>query len=291
MVLIETIRQAEKCLRYDLPASFQVWQHQQEAEYFCLFIGYPRSQHSLFSQIINAHPDILIADELIYSEAFHLPGVMAPYTEYKSKRKLFQQLWAKSLWDAKRKTEKTFGNYAYAIPNQWQGRIRQLKVIGDKCAYETTRLIYEGLLNLDRLSEFVQLPLKIFHVVRNPFDVISRRHLFRTQHNLPHADIDFLIHEHFNILCPTVMRIMAEIPESVLTLYAEEIVQNPTQNISKGLEFLELQSGEQYLQDCASIVFNSPKKSRNEHQWTHEAIRTVEEGIKQVPYLVHYSFE
>ena len=290
MSLIRVAGRVSKYFHYDRPAFFQVRRHQGELECFCLFIGYPRSQHSLLAQLINAHPDVAIADELLLSREFHLPNVMEPYTTYKSRAKFFQQILAKSLYDARHRTKKIFGDYTYIIPNQWQGKIRRLKVIGDKCAYEMTQLIHAGRIELEDLSQFVQLPLKIFHVVRNPFDVISRRHLCRTQYNMPNAGIDFLIREHFDILCPTVMRVMASMPKSVLILYAEEVIQDPIQNLSKALEFLCLESNQQYLEDCASIVFSSSKKSRYLCTWSSARIKQVEEEMKQVPFLTHYSF-
>jgi hypothetical protein len=38
--------------------------HLSEVERFALFIGYPRSGHSLIGSMLNAHPDMVIAHEL-----------------------------------------------------------------------------------------------------------------------------------------------------------------------------------------------------------------------------------
>src|SRR4030095_5011623 len=70
-------------------------------------------------------------------------------------------------------------NHDYGIPGQWQGRFDRLRGIGDKRAGAVTRAIAAHPDFLDRGRALVGVPLRLVHVVRNPFDniaAISTRH-------------------------------------------------------------------------------------------------------------------
>ena len=258
-------------------------------KHFCVFVGAPRSGHTLISQLLNAHPDIVISDECVRTH-FNVQTFRPP-TCFPSKSSLFAQIWNKSRLDFKLRHKLYMGDYRYSVPNQWQGRVRRLKVIGDKCAYDTAVFIYRNPKYLDELAAFVKVPLKILHVVRNPFDTIARRYLKHKHRGGREADLQYWIHNHFEIICSSAMRAMDTMPESMLTLYSEDIIQNPSANLRTAVKFLGVRSNAQYERDCASIVWQKPSCPRQEMLWTKEAIHTVEENIRRVPFLAgRYAF-
>ena len=55
--------------------------------------------------------------------------------------------------------------------------------------------------------------------------------------------------------------------------------------------FLGLGYEDDYLEDCASIVFKSPHKSRYEVEWDDETLDAVGAGIRRVSFLEGYSYE
>ena len=87
-----------------------------------LFIGYPRSRHTLVSALMDAHPNIMLANEL------NMIGMYKGHPEW-SKNDMFDKLAAHSIYLATqgRRAQTTEGNASsylhlgYRVPNQLQG--------------------------------------------------------------------------------------------------------------------------------------------------------------------------
>ena len=135
-----------------------------EVKRFCLFVGFPRSGHSLVGAMLDAHPDMVVAHEF---------GALG----------FVQRGWTRSaLFGAIMKSDRKFAasgwkntdRYEYEVLGQWQGRIRQLRVIGEKSGGDSSPLLNANPKLLDRLAELVGVPLGIVVVVRNPYDNIAR---------------------------------------------------------------------------------------------------------------------
>lgn len=83
------------------------------------------------------------------------------------------------------------------MPHQWQGRYRSLCVIGDKQGGGTALRLRARPYLLDRLRRTVEVPVKLVHIVRNPYDNIST---IARKHHMPLTDsIDF-----YFSLCETI---------------------------------------------------------------------------------------
>ena len=89
-------------------------------ERFLLFVGYPRSGHSIVGAMLNAHRDAVVAHEL------DAPPLIVGGC---SRDELFSRILARAYWFNMRGNR---ANYPYAVPGQWQGRFATLRVIGDK---------------------------------------------------------------------------------------------------------------------------------------------------------------
>ena len=109
-------------------------------ERYCMFIGYPRSGHSLVGSLLDAHPDIIIAHEL---DALR-------YVELGLTR---DQIYSLILERSRQFTEsgRVWSEYQYAVPNQSNGKYRELKVIGDKKGGITSLKLNENPMLLSRL--------------------------------------------------------------------------------------------------------------------------------------------
>ena len=97
----------------------KVWD---KVQIFLLFIGYERSGHSLVSALLDAHPNMVIADELHALRAWQrFPK------ENKTRNHLFQALYSNSVQLAQKGERSSedcksiLGGYKYHVPNQWQG--------------------------------------------------------------------------------------------------------------------------------------------------------------------------
>ena len=98
----------------------KVWD---KVQIFLLFIGYERSGHSLVSALLDAHPNMVIADELHVLRAWQ-----RFHPNNRTRNNLFQALYSNTVQLAKSgerslgKCKSILGGYKYNVPNQWQGR-------------------------------------------------------------------------------------------------------------------------------------------------------------------------
>ena len=94
-----------------------------------MFIGYGRSGHTLIGSLLDAHPNMVVANEYDILQQWK---TYAP--KNKNKQYLFQELYTNSYREAhygdrslRNCTPKT--KYKYAVPNQWQGNFdRKIEV-------------------------------------------------------------------------------------------------------------------------------------------------------------------
>ena len=95
---------------------------------FCLFVGYPRSGHSLIGALLNAHPNCMIAME----------WGMFFYLRFGFKRWQILYSLVRNARQFTRKYEDTWTGYSYRVPGSSQGTYHQLQVVGDKFGGYTT---------------------------------------------------------------------------------------------------------------------------------------------------------
>lgn len=243
-------------------------------ERYCMFIGYPRSGHSLVGSLLDAHPNIVIAHEL---------DALRYVKEGFNKKQLFYLLLEKS----QRFTEagREWTGYSYAIPYQWNGRYRELKVIGDKKGGASTQQLAKNPELLQALKETIEVDLKIIHVIRNPYDNISTMSK-RIGQSLAKGIEDYFF------LCKTVANIREKInQEDWIDVRLELLIDNPEYWLAKLCQFLGQEPPSDYLSDCASIVYKSPRNTRNEAPWTHELIQRVKNEMEKYPILNGYTYE
>ena len=77
----------------------------------------------------------------------------------------------------------------------------------------------------------------------------------------------------------------------VMDVHSADMIEHPKDTLLQICKFLEIECDEKYLQDCASIVFQSPSKTRHNVVWTPHLKRMVQYGINKHPFLSRYSFK
>lgn len=243
-------------------------------ESFCMFIGYPRSGHTLIGSILDAHPNAIIADEL--NALRYLDGGFG-------RNQLFYLLLRNSLQVAAVGRKRT--GYMYQVPGQWQGRYEQLQVIGDKMGHAAARRLAGDPDLLDGLSRFLKVDIKFVHVLRNPYDVISTITL---RHKVPLSQsID-----RFFWLCQSVDAIKRRVPaDDICDLKHEDFVKSPKARLKSLCDFFRLKTDPAYLDASAKIVFASPHKSRFEVPWDKTLIESVRIKMSKFSFLEEYSYD
>jgi hypothetical protein len=256
-----------------------------QLESFCVFLGYPRSGHSLVGALLDAHPRMVVAHELDV-----LRYVQAGF----GRTEIFQLLLENSRRWAAEGREQT--GYSYSVPDQWQGRFDALRVIGDKKGGMSTFRLRDDPGLLDRLAHLTGLQLKVVHVVRNPYDnIATMSHRKDTTQprgtreqavGIPEATLRYFS------LCETVASVSSRLgPHQLFDLRHEDLVAAPEDRLRALCEFLGQPAREDYLRDCASIVFRERRRSRDSTEWSSEDVLTVARESSRFGFLAGYSFE
>ncbi len=246
----------------------------QSIETYCMFIGYPRSGHSLIGSLLDAHPNMIIANEL-----HALKYLFAGF----KKNQIFYLLLKNSREFTR--AGRRWSGYKYQVPHQFQGRFTELRIIGDKKAASSTRILrtYPNLLK--KLRKVIKINLKFLHVVRNPYDnisTISRKHKM---------DIKESIDYYFS-LCETTSNIKKQLTEEELFEFRhEDFIDNPNKLLKEICLFLGTDTAEDYLTDCASIVFRSAHKTRKDLLWDDPLIAKVKEEMRRFSFLEGYTYD
>lgn len=248
-----------------------------------MFVGYPKSGHSLFGSLLDAHPEAIVAHEQDALRYLH-KGF--------GRVQLFHLLRENSRRYAE--AGRDWNVYSYRVPGQWQGRFRKLRVIGDKKgALSTLRLDRDPGLQR-KLQKTVGVPVKYVHVVRNPYDNIStmfRDGVFDWRTNGRGRDLRRSIEDYFS-LCEAMRRFEERTDASdVFEVRHEEIVEDPGHALRRLCAFVGLGAPEDYLRDCAGMVFRSPSRSRSRVEWSDENVEIVRRRSEEFRFLRGYSYE
>ncbi len=245
-----------------------------QVQTYCMFIGYPRSGHSLVGSLLDAHPDMVIAHELD-ALGFIQSGFR--------RRQLYALILNNSRQIAAKGRIQT--GYDYQIPNQWQGRFRSLQVIGDKRGRGSMSRLQRRPDLLERMQRVVRDPMRFVHVVRNPFDNISTMSKRRGWTLDEAADIYFS-------LADTVLSVKRTMGDGrVYDVRHEAVIADAKGCVKELCGFLGVVPTDDYLEDCAGIVYTSPHRSRHEAAWTDDQRARVQDRMGGYPFLEGYNWD
>jgi hypothetical protein len=241
---------------------------------FCMFIGYPRSGHTLIGSLLDAHPNVILADEL---DA--LKFIQAGFSE--------RQVFYLSLRNSQRSAAagRIRTGYIYRVPSQWQGRFTNLQMIGDKIGGYTALRLHHHPTLLDLVRVKFSVKIKFVHVMRNPYDVISTMSL---RDNRP---LDRSIDEFFS-LCDAVAHVKQRVAAvDIHDLRHEDFVSRPRTALKGLCDFFNLSHHDAYLAASEQIVYKSPHRSRYDVQWNPTLINDVQARLEQFPFLAGYAYD
>jgi len=278
-------------------------------ETFVMFIGYPRSSHSLVGALLDAHPEIIIPHE--YDLIRNWEKYNRTSTVIKKNRPKYElffdlhHLSTKQAMFLSRSTNPASGDeYNYNIPGLWQGGYEtRIKVIGDKKGGATSRDLYlssDGLSILEEISQVVQVPLKFIHVHRNPFDniatimlrAIGSRDAVREERVKINNEtkLDSAIN-YYSVLAAANQRVREKYGDAVLDIPGHETVLRPKETLQRLCDHLGVTCSEDYLRRCSKVLYGTPSVTRNTVVWTEEQKERVTRITKKYPFLRDYSFD
>jgi hypothetical protein len=251
-----------------------------EIQTYCMFVGHARSGGSITGALLDAHPNIVLADEMDV-----LQHVAAGFNR--------DQIYHLLISRAQRQSRKgrTKGGrdgkvYSYLVPGQWQGRFDQLRVIGGSKAGFSTQWLARDPTLLPRLRQTLgSVEVKIIQIIRNPFDTISTMNI-RAGRLLEDGI------ERYFANCETIAGIQRQVgADAMLSVKHEELVNQPHVQIAQLCRFLSVPAPSDYLDACAGILYSSPAKSRQKIAWRPELVDTVRRRIEQYDFLSGYTYD
>ena len=243
-------------------------------ETVCLFIGYPRSGHSLIGSLIDAHPHALIA---------HRVDALKYLQRGRSATEVFYLLMKSSRRFARRGRRLT--GYSFPIPDQWQGEVEALRLIGDQEGRKTGERLAADPVLRDRLRDLDGIAVKLLHVVRNPYDNIS------TMARRTNQDLGHNIERYFS-LCRNVAAVKREARAlEMLDIRFEGFLDDPEKELLRTLAFLGLAAPEPWLRSVLAIVRRTPHRSRHEMPWTDDLVASVRERAARFEFLQGYGYD
>lgn len=248
-------------------------------ETFCIFVGHGRSGHSLVGALLDAHKQIVMA---------HEANILNAVKKGAKRSKIFSILRRNSQKQARRGRKwHRHGRwrYKYGVPNQYQGKVKGIKVIGDKKGGRSAITLAKEPSLWRRLKRTVQIPVKVICVIRNPFDNIAS--LMDKKRNKKTWLAAFRAYWRGVRYLKKVRRLLRG---HVLDVYYENLVQRPQEELRRIVNWLGLKADEKYLADCASIVYPSVNPSRKKWNWTAQQIAVVLKRKNQYGWLKRYDF-
>lgn len=245
-----------------------------DVEVFCLFIGYPRSGHSVAGSIIDAHPEAVTAHRL-------------NSLKYVALGDSTEQILYMALLNAMRfdRAGRKLTAYSYAIEGAWQGRYRRLRVVCDQEGERNVKALEAAPELAGRLRAQSGLDVRFIHVVRNPYDNVTTMAIRSRQGLAATAD------RYFG-LCRAVAAVKRrEPPDAVLDVRHEDLVARSEEGIRRLASFLGLPAEPEYVESCKRVLYPAPHRSRDKLAWPPELIESVARRAEEYPWLGGYRYE
>ena len=251
-----------------------------EVSTYCLFVGHGRSGHSIVGAMLDAHPDIILSDEL---DALKYVEMGFTRDQVFS---LSVQLAADQARSLRRKSGRAGQTYSYYVPGQWQGRVRRPRVVGDSRAAGSVKRLTRDAALLGRLRSLMHgTQLRFVQVVRNPFDTIATM-MLRTGRSFESAFEEYF--HNWDAVDALKPRLRAD---EFLMVSHESLLRDPRTELRRICSFLNVQCEDGYLEACASILYPAPSRSRDSISWTPEQRSLIQDRMSRIADLRAYSFD
>lgn len=245
----------------------------QQLTAFCLFVGYGRSGHSAVGSIIDAHPRAAVSHEL---------DAVGRYLRGIPRDALFDEIFTLAQRQAREGRESSRadgGTYRHVLDGQRKADASHIKVLGDKKGAATAwHFARRGLDAIDDFKRYAGVPLRMIHVIRNPFDIVAA--------GLVRGGSEF----------PRVAEIVSHIRRHArghgwLDVYYEDLLADPRREVARLMAFLDLDAPDGYLERITTYLYRAPHTRRFEVTWSDKDRAMVERTIARHDFLGRYGWE
>jgi len=239
-------------------------------EKFLLIIGNARSGSTILGAALDAHPNMIIANETKESAMWWrglegeqiVSGILKNAERQASEDSRYNVCGQKSAWPPSSKQE--------------------IRVLGDKVWNPTTLLLSGKYDLIPSLEERLAAPITVIHACRNPFDVIT------TMHQKSGAPIGDRIRWYW-AHCESVAAIIERLPANrSLHVHHEKLVQQTSLVLKDCCNLLDVSFDPEYLERCKQMLFSVPRQTRQQCVWTDQDILRVHGLIENFSWLKFY---
>ncbi len=286
---------------------------------FILFIGYPRSGHSIVGSLLDAHPHMVISHEIsVLQWLSKINTTATPLVEVRDK--LFNMIYKNSYKNVFKNgtRSKNRKGYNLTVDNGWQGRYRQhIDVMGDKRGGGTAKMYNEDTEAFNAAYKLLVniIPVSFIHCVR---DVISTMMLYSIQKR-KHQDHlisslrqnqqkrykndenqqkryknDEVLHNTINIffdMADSVANVSQHFDSNVLEIHNYELISHPVETVIKFCQYLNVDCPKDYVQSCSNKVFSKLSRTRFDVDWSEDMKATVQRRLEQYTFFRGYSYD
>lgn len=238
---------------------------------FLLIIGNARSGSTILGAALDAHPEIVVANETKDSASFwrDLDGAA-----------IFDGIMANAEHQAA--TGRLSSGYEYQMGLAPSSKHR-ITVIGDKIWNPSTLLLHGDYELIPSLETKLGVPIVVIHAVRNLFDTVT------TMHRRSGAPISDRL-RWFSAHCEAVAAIKERLPSSrFLDLYHEDLLLQPEQELTKCCRFLGVPVDAQHIERVRKTLFKEPHATRNHAHWSESEVGAARAVMERFQWLQRYS--
>lgn len=266
------------------------------------FIGIGRSGHSIIASILDSHPNMVISNEL------NLFDLLNKTSRAVDRSFIFNKIWERSCTQATTSLRDPSKGYTLAVDGLYQGSYRShIDVIGDKMGGSTISFFltnpgqFEN--HLNKLRTLLNIPIKVLHVIRNPFDNIATKCLhtaLKHQYSnfaavkkdnltvtIGHKLIHQQIAQYFQFYEASQI-VKHQYQLDMMELHSKDLITSPRSMINSICDFLGVHCSDHYLDVVSDKVFTSQSNTRYNIKWTNEQIMMVKENIQKFEALRTY---
>jgi hypothetical protein len=255
-----------------VPAVIRHWDELSDVERYCMFVGHGASGTTLAGNLLNAHSGVVISTELDAIELIRVPI---------SRAQLFALILDRD--DEFASGGRTWNSYNYEVPGSAQGEFETLRVVGDKRAGSSAMQLGHNPGLLDHLREIVGVPLRVFHLVRNPFDVIGS--MMKAGSN----DLDQAIDNYFELADRAQVAFNHMQNAELCRIKQERLVLETRSVLREMYRHINVDPIDGYVNASADIVFDEPNESRYVVDWSDKQINRVRVEMNSYNWLDAYS--
>ena len=237
---------------------------------FCLIIGNSRSGSTILGSIVDAHPNAIVANETMASQAFWR-GM--------SKSDILGEIVENS--SANYRSGRQSEDYQYQIGSSPESK-SSVSVYGDKIWNPATLLLHGDYDLISRLESKLSARVVLIASIRNPFDTIATMHR-RSQAPIKDRIRWFFMH------CEALAAIEEKTPQSNFFIsHHEHLIDSPDEEILRICRALMLSVDNQHVDNVKRLLYRRPSKSGMAIDWDLKEVDEILERMRRFPFLSMY---